>query len=243
VTAGESPYSPVQRQERLSVQVAEQISDLILSRELSTGERLPSERALCDQFGVSRTVIREAIRALEAKGLLESRGGSGTYVKALEAGDVSDSIGAYIVTQDHVVPHQKLMEVRRVLEVPVAALAAERAMEDDISKLQELVEAMECVLDVPAEFARLDLLFHVAVAEATGNELFKMLLDPFMDALYEGRRLASAIEGVPQEAVGLHRRLLEQIRAGDAEAAAEAMSEHLDQSTRVIKRGLEQAQR
>lgn len=241
MAADSNLYAPVRRQERLSVQVAAQIQDLILAKELTTGERLPSERDLCEQFGVSRTVVREAIRALEAKGLLESRGGSGTYVKALEAGDVSDSIGAYIVTQDDVVPHDKLMEVRRVLEVQVAALAAQRATGDDVQRLEALVEAMEDVTDSPEECARLDLEFHVAVARATGNELFEMLLDPFMGALYEGRRVASALEGVPEEAIGFHRQLLEQIKAGDPEAAAAAMSSHLDQSTRVIKEGLTKA--
>lgn len=233
-------YSPVKRQDRLSIQVANQIQDLILSKHLKVGDRLPPERELCQQFGVSRTVIREAIRALEAKGLLTSQGGSGTYVKGLQSEDVADSIGMYITTRDKPISHAKLMEVRRVLEVQIAALAAERATEESIEELDGLLARMDEAQDDPHAFAKFDLEFHVALAHATGNELFEILLDPFMDALYEARRLASKLPGVPEEAMGLHRDILAKVKAGDAEGAAQAMAVHLDQSNRVILRALKQ---
>jgi len=233
-------YSAVKRPERLSVQVANQIQNLILSKRLRVGDRLPPERELCEQFGVSRTVIREAIRALEAKGLLATQVGSGTYVKGLQCEDVADSIGMYIVTRNKSVSHSKLMEVRRVLEVQIAALAAERASEESISELEALLAKMDEAREDPHAFAKFDLEFHVALARATGNELLVILLDPLMDVLYEARRLASNLAGVPEEAMELHRHILNKVRAGDAEGAAEAMAVHLEQANRVILQALRQ---
>ena len=97
---------------------------------------------------------------------------------------------------------------------------------------------MENALDDPAAFAKYDLEFHIALARATGNELFVVLLDPFIDALYEGRRLASMSPGVPEEAIRLHHEILEKVRACDAEGAAQAMLQHLDQADRVTGQAL-----
>ncbi len=233
-------YSPVKRQDKLSAQVADQIQNLILSKRLKVGDRLPSERDLCEQFGVSRTVVREASRALEAKGLLMAQSGSGTYVKGIQSEDIVDSIGMYITTQDKPISHAKLMEVRRVLEVQIAALAAERATKESLDELDDLIARMDEARNDPRAFAKFDLEFHVALARATGNELFVILIDPFMDALYEARRLASNLPGVPEEALELHRSILEKVKAGDAEEAAQAMSVHLSQSNRVILQALKQ---
>jgi GntR family transcriptional repressor for pyruvate dehydrogenase complex len=132
------------------------------------------------------------------------------------------------------------MEVRRVLEVQIATLAAERATKESLDELDDLIAKMDEARDAPHAFAKFDLEFHVALARATGNELLVILLDPFMDALYEGRRLASSLAGVPEEAMELHRNILEKVKAGDGEGAAQAMSVHLDQSNRVILKALKQ---
>jgi GntR family transcriptional repressor for pyruvate dehydrogenase complex len=231
-------YSPVKRQRRFSSQVADQIQHLILNKRLNVGDKLPSERELCDEFGVSRTVVREAIRVLEAKGLLAAYDGSGTYVKSLESRDVASSIGLYIRTQEEPLSHEKLIEVRRVLEVPIAALVAERATEETCDELERLIAEMFAARHDPAAFARHDLEFHTALARATGNELFEILLDPFIDALYAVRRLVSTLEGIPEEAIQHHRNILECIRSGDPEKAEQAMSAHLDQSSRAIELAL-----
>jgi DNA-binding FadR family transcriptional regulator len=235
---GKQLYAPVKRQDKLSVQVANHIQDLILSGRLKVGDQLPPERDLCAQFGVSRTVIREAVRTLEAKGLLVSQSGSGTYVRGIQSEDVVDSIGMYIITQDKPISHAKLMEVRRVLEVQIAGLAAERATPESLEELDRLITKMDGARDDARAFAQFDLEFHVALARATGNELLQILLDPFMDALYEARRLASELPGVPEEAMAFHRDIREKVGAGDAQGAARAMSAHLDQSNRVILRAL-----
>ena len=167
-----------------------------------------------------------------------SHGGSGTYVKGIQSEDVADSIGMYFITQDSTISHVKLMEVRRVLEVQVAALAAKRATGATLVALERTVDRMARSRDDPHAFAEQDLEFHVTLARATGNELFVTLLDPFVDALYEGRRLACELPGVPEEAIKFHRDIMTQVKAGDADGAAGAMSAHLDQSDRVILRAL-----
>jgi GntR family transcriptional repressor for pyruvate dehydrogenase complex len=231
-------FEQIQRGEKLSVQVIEQIEEIILSGEIGPGQKLPPERELCRQFGVSRTVIREAVRVLEAKGLLSSKGGSGTYVRALEPGDVSSSLGMYLSTQRQSISYDDLMEVRRVLEVKIATLAADRATPEYIEKLNTLLAEMESVHHDPDAFAQYDLEFHVTLAQATGNEIFALLLDPFIDALYEARRLASKLEGVPEEAIRLHRNILDKVVAGDPKGAEEAMEIHLAQANRVTKQAI-----
>ncbi len=232
------PYTPVTRQNRLSIQVSDQLEGLILSKELKPGDRLPTERELSQRFSVSRTVIREAIRILEARRFVTTQGGSGTFVKDLEAKDVVQSLGIYISIKGKSVSYVQLMELRRIMEVQIAALAAERASKQAIQELSCLVKEMETATKDPAAFAKGDLDFHVALARATGNELLVMLLDPLMDVLYEARRVASELPGVPEEALRLHRNILRKVRARDAEGAARAMSKHLDQSCRVTLEGL-----
>jgi DNA-binding FadR family transcriptional regulator len=231
-------YSPVVRQVKLPVQVADQLQGMILAKHLRVGDRLPAERDLCEQFKVSRTVIREAIRILEAKGLLISLEGSGTYVRAIQSSDVIDSLGMYLATQNQEMPYTELMELRRVLETQIAALAAERASEEALAELSLLQQAFEASIGDWDSFAKLDLEFHMALARATGNSLFELILNPFMEPLYEGRRLASEIPGVAEEAIALHQQIMERVITGDSEGAAEAMLLHLEQSCRVTLQAL-----
>lgn len=224
----ETNFKHVQRQDRLSLQVAEQIENMILSGSLKLEEKLPPERDLCGTFGVSRTVIREAVRILEAKGLLLSQGGSGTDVKAPRSEDVSDSISRYLTTQGEFISHEDMMEVRRVLEVQTAALAAKRATEEALEDLEILIEKMDLSKNEPETFANYDLEFHVALAHATGNKLFALLLNPFMDAMYDSV-LASNQADPPDWTLEMHRKIYEEIRKQDPDGASDAMRHALAQ--------------
>jgi len=224
----ENSFKHVKRANRLSVQVAEQVEEFILSGKFSIGDKLPPERELCEQFGVSRTVVREAVRVLEAKGLLGSHGGSGTYVRALDADDVANSLGMYLTTRNDTASYEKIMEVRKVLEVQNAALAAERVTDEGILELEKSLSKMEDALDDPEKFAQFDLEFHIELARATGNELFVVILDPFMDVMYEAV-LAHNLPDPPDWTLRLHRRIFEKVKAGDSSGAAEAMASALDQ--------------
>jgi DNA-binding FadR family transcriptional regulator len=232
-------FIPVIRQSRLSAQVAEQIQSLILQNKLQVGDRLPAERELTEHFQVSRTVIREAIRILEAKGLLESLGGNGTFVRGINPKDVADSLGMYISTVGDAITHNDLMEVRYLFEIQIAKLAAERISPAGIQRLEEFLEGMCNTINDVDKFAQYDLEFHLELARATNNRLMEVLLDPLVDGLYEERRLASMLPGIAEEAIGLHSAILEKVKARDVDGAAQMMQQHLEQANRVITQALE----
>ncbi len=180
-------FEVIGREPRLSDKVAATIRDTILSGRLRSGDLLPSERELGEQFGVSRTVIREAIRALEANGLLEA-------------------------------------EVRAILEIVAARLAAERATAGDITRLELAVDQLARSLDDAEKAALADLEFRRAVAAATHNELLVDLLDCLREVPSPDHSELGDVDGSERAGVlEAHRRVLAALARGDAEAAQAAV--------------------
>ena len=151
-------------------QIADIIEDLILTSKLGPGDQLPSERDLAKLFGISRTPVREGIRLLEQRGLLEMKTGSGTYVLGIDANTVADSIERYCSLVG--CSHQDIMAVRKVLEPEIAATAAVRATQEDLTALRELVDTIEdtFLAGEMDEFAASDTGFHVSLAVASHND-------------------------------------------------------------------------
>jgi GntR family transcriptional repressor for pyruvate dehydrogenase complex len=219
-------FERVSREPRLSDKVADLLLETIHARGLQPGERLPSERELSEQFGVSRTVIREAVRALAAKGVIDVRTGSGLRVSAVEASAVSESMSLYMRGRDSV-DYPKVHEVRAMLEIQIAGLAAERASDDDIAELTEICDRMEVELaDVEAASLH-DVEFHRAIARATHNELYLLVLDSLGQALIEIRRENIAAGSGP-DALDSHRSILQAIAARDPVRARAEMLSHLE---------------
>jgi GntR family transcriptional repressor for pyruvate dehydrogenase complex len=218
-------FEQVAREPRLSDKVADMMLDTILSRRLRVGDRLPSERELGEQFGVSRTVVREAVRALVAKGVIEVRSGSGLRVAAVGADAVSESMSLFL--HGGGLDFGKVHEVRSVLEVHIAGLAAERAGAEDVARIRDVHERMlQDMGDVEAA-ARDDLEFHRRIARATHNELYLLLMDSIGSSLIDIRR-ENLGSGSAPETVEQHALVLERIEAGDPDGARAAMSAHLD---------------
>jgi GntR family transcriptional regulator, transcriptional repressor for pyruvate dehydrogenase complex len=218
-------FDQVKREPRLSDKVADMMLETILSNRLNVGDPLPSERELGDQFGVSRTVVREAVRALVAKGVIEVRSGSGLRVAAVNATAVSESMSLYL--RGGALDFEKVQEVRALLEVHLAGLAAERASEADVAALREIHRRMQ---DDTSDFdsaARDDLEFHRLIARATQNELFLLLLDSIGSSLIDIRRSNFASGSIPMT-LKQHEAILERIAAHDPEGAREAMHTHLE---------------
>ncbi|MBS1860774.1 MAG: FadR family transcriptional regulator [Actinobacteria bacterium] len=218
---------PVTRGPRLSDRVAELMLDTILSRQLQPGDPLPSERELGDQFGVSRTVIREAVRSLSAKGVVSSLPGRGLVVAALDPEDVSSSMSLYLRGQAGGIPYERIHEVRSALEVDLIGRAAERASEEDLEKLREAHERMGSTLDDLEGASQADVAFHRALAESTDNVLYLIMLDSIGDVLLDIRRRTL---GLPDDAPRGHKEhaaILAAVEAHDAERAREAMRAHL----------------
>jgi GntR family transcriptional repressor for pyruvate dehydrogenase complex len=218
-------FDQVQRQPKLSDKVAEMMLETILSRRLEPGDRLPSERELGEQFGVSRTVVREAVRALVAKGVIEVRSGSGLRVAAVDASAVRESMSLFL--RGATLDYEKVHEVRKMLEVHIAGLAAARSTDPDLRELIVACERMEAAIDDVEEASQLDLEFHRAIARATHNELYLVLMDSIGESLIEIRR-ANLAGGSARVTLDLHRSILDAITAHDVEGARMAMSEHLD---------------
>lgn len=218
-------FAAVAREPRLSDKVAEMMLETILSNRLNVGDRLPSERELGEQFGVSRTVVREAVRALVAKGVIEVRSGSGLRVAAVDADSVRESMSLFLRGGD--IDFEKVHEVRSLLEVHLAGLAAERATPEDVARLAEIhAQMVEESADVESA-ARDDLEFHRRIALATHNVLFLVLMDSIGSALIDIRRLNLGSGSTPMT-LSQHQAILDAVAAGDPATARVAMAAHLE---------------
>ena len=214
----------VTREPRLSDKIAEMMRQTIISRGLTVGTPLPSERELGEQFGVSRTVIREAVRALVAKGIVEVRSGSGLRVAAIDEETVSESLAWYI--RGSSVGYEQVHEIRSMIEVVMAGLAAERRTDAQLVVLREAHENLIAVIGDIEAAAAADLTFHDLIARATQNDLFAVILGSIANALIEVRRETLAA-GSGELTIADHQKIFDAIEAGDASGAREAMADHL----------------
>lgn len=236
MVAPADPFSSVSRALSLSDKVAEQLTEAILGKRLQAGERLPSERDLCDKFKVSRTVIREAVRSLAARGLLRVTSGRGVEVREIGSSNVADSMRLLVRGYDGL-DYSKVHEVRTAVEVQTAGLAAERAKPEDIARLRELCDEYARSLKVNdmVRASELDFQFHRELTRATDNQLLLAMLDSISDVLREVRTQVMAQPQIGEEGLQAHLRILKCVSSGKPEAARAAMSEHLAEAERVWK--------
>src|ERR1700730_12858535 len=180
IAAGTVGFEPIDRGLRLADKVTGALAHSIISGSLQPGDKLPSERELCEQFGVSRPVVREAVRSLIAKGLLADNPRRGHVVRALGRDTVTESLTLSLRGQR--LDYGKLMEARVVVEVENAGLAAQRASPEQVQALRDAAARLH--MGMSAEEAALaDVEFHRTIATATANEFFELLLDSIRDAL------------------------------------------------------------
>lgn len=225
---GKSVESKIRPIQKISIaeEIAKQIMDLISSGALRPGQRLPSERELCEHFDASRSSIREALRGLSIVGVLNARVGNGTSVAANGGKFMRRVMEWRMVTEKHDIDN--LLEVRLALEVMSAARAAKNATEEDLNELRELVAKMNACGTNEAQFARLDAEFHVVIAKASGNalilDLVSMIRSQLIRALTKALRSPNAILHSNKE----HAALLNSIESHDADASKSAMLAHLE---------------
>lgn len=231
-------FKTIQRSATLVHRVTGQVEQLIIKGELRPGDRLPPERELARQFGVSRTVVREAVRSLVAKGLLEVRPGSGTVVRSPSADAVAQSLMMFLRAGRPEFDCEKVLEIRRVLEVANAGFAAQRRTNEDLAEMERILRDASTLSYDRYRFAELDVAFHAAVARATHNELLSLLLDSVADILLTWRQFSFDVPGTPERAFVYHRAIYEQIQRGDAEGARRAMREHLVESEDTMRKAI-----
>src|SRR5271170_929933 len=213
---------------RLFEQIVQQVEDSILKGQLKPGDQLPAERDLAQRFGVSRTAVREAVKTLREKGLVEAFSGRGTFVTNGTSQAIRQSLDLMIrINQQD--GSANLAELRFVLEPEIAGLAASRIEEQLLSTMREAVATMERNLNDPDAYVEADLDFHLALAEAVGNPLILSLLDSIVGLLREQRSRIFNIDGGPERGRFHHKRILAAIEQRDPVAAREAMRGHLQQ--------------
>ncbi len=220
-------YLPVQN-ERLYEQIVGQIENRIMSGDLKVGDQLPPERELAEQFQVSRTAVREAVKTLREKGLIEIRVGRGTFVTNGTPVIMRQSLGLLMKFGSND-GFANLVEVREIMEPEIAALATPRMTDEFVAAMQEAYEVMEKAYDNPDLFIEADLDFHLALAEATQNPLIPALMDSIIDLLREERKRTAQVEGGMRRGQYHHRKILDAVINHDPQAARQAMKAHLEQ--------------
>lgn len=220
-------YKAVQTS-RLYEHIVRQIEESITRGVLKPGDQLPAERELAQQFGVSRTAVREAVRVLSEKGLVEAYSGRGTFVTNGTSQVIRQSLDLMIkIGQPDGSTH--LAEVREILEPGIAALAAIRAEESHISQLREAIDVMDRSRHDADAFIEGDLDFHLALAEAAGNPMILSLIDSIVGLLREQRLRTYYIGGGPERGQFHHKRILEAVEQHNPERAREMMQAHMMQ--------------
>jgi GntR family transcriptional regulator, transcriptional repressor for pyruvate dehydrogenase complex len=205
--------------------VVQHVRGLIERGELRPGDRLPAERELAVQLGVSRPSVRAGLRSLSAIGVLQTRHGAGTFIT--DGPPVLGSEPLSFLAALHGFTRDEMFEARRALEVGVAGLAAERANDEQIATIAEEVTGMFAALDDAQTFLIHDIRFHRSVAEASGNPILASLVEMVSALFYEQRRKTAQHGRDLKESAHLHRAIYHAIRAHDPKRASAAMSEHL----------------
>ncbi len=210
---------------RLYEEIIKQLIDLIKKGVLKPGDKLPTERDLAQQLNVSRTAIREALRSLETMGFIESRVGEGTFVKAITIDNIIDPFST-ILSQDKKLM-MELIEVRLLLEVEIAKLAARRINADKALNIKKAMENMEKEIKEGGIGLNGDNEFHNALAAAAGNTAMMKILNMCGDLLSSTRQATLEIPGQPEKSLEDHRKIYEAVKRGDEKAASKFMREHL----------------
>ena len=234
-------FTSLQRQ-NLSGQVVHQIGLSIMRHDFKPGDTLSSEPELSLQFNVSRPVMREALKILSAKGLIESRPKTGTKVRPRADWNILDPdvIGwLYEVGPDRSFL-DALCEVRLMFEPAAARLAAARAAEEEINTIEECYRRMEEGVNAPETYIPADLAFHAAICAAAHNEMLQKITETLTTSLHMSRVVTSRLPGANLAAMPLHWSVAEAIRKRDKQAAEETMRQLVILTTGDIQRALEQ---
>ncbi len=229
-------FTPI-RQSRASGEIVSQIERAIFGAELSAGDRLQSERELAEQFGVSRITVRDALRVLEARGLIRVKVGAmgGAFVADANTDRVAESISTMIKLKHMTI--SELAEARTIVEAATAQLAAQRADAAAVSRLQQAVDASRLLLREPITHADASMDFHVVLARGAKNEVLEATVEAYRQLL------VPAIRDLRDEKTGratqkAHEELVEAVRRRDGEGARDIMITHLADFEKRLRRSL-----
>lgn len=219
-----SPGGSDSNAKNLPEHIAHIMRSKIVAGELQAGDRFPTELELIEQYQVGRSTIRETVKLLKAENLIEIKHGVGTFISD-NPGQINDPLGLGYGDKNMLLA--SLMEARLLIEPEIACLAAERANEAGIHKLWGIIEKMEQG-SIPR--SELDIEFHTAIAECTGNSVLERLLPIINESIYEGYIKTANIPGSSERALDYHRKIYKAIAQGDGNLARLEQRAHLIQS-------------
>jgi DNA-binding FadR family transcriptional regulator len=219
----------------LSQAVSAAVLERIRTGEFAPGDRLPTEKVLMQEYGVGRNSVREAVQALVTLRIVEVRPGRGATVIGIEPEDALDAEMVSVLLKEEAV--EDLYAFRRLLEVEIAARAAEKATTKDIEEIEHRLRAFQLAFTEGAPVSRSDDEFHAAIARASHNAVYATMMDAVSGLIANARRLTERVPWATERAAVEHERLFAAIKAHDPVAAADAMRTHLDSAIKAIRIG------
>ncbi len=224
--------APIERRKTYEL-VADRLLELIAARHLQPGDPVPAERELVESYGVGRSSVREALRMLESRGLIEARG-NGSFAISEFRNPLTESLGLLISVDE--ADERELFEVRRILESETAALAAARREPEHLARMAAAIDDMERGLDNEEAYIAADVSFHLTIADACGNRLASHLMHAIRGQVQKALGTAFLVPGGPQRSLGQHREILEAIEARRPGEARWVMQEHIQRVEHELHR-------
>ena len=224
----ENVFTTLQNRESISSLIEQQIEKAILEKKYVAGSKLPSENELCEQFGVSRTSVREALGALEAQGIINIIKGKGMFVTKISSETVTNSLQKYLKFRGDRGYVMDLVHARQIIEPAISYYAALNHNDDDIERLKEDIKNLRDSSGDYLELANLDTMFHLNLARASRNRVMPLLLGPIHKLIPEVKSTVYAtVKDAKGSAVTWHQKILDAVISRDAPLARQAMEEHL----------------
>lgn len=220
------------RKTTLTADICRKMVSHLIRGDWRSGERIPAERELCQKLGVGRASLREALKALEIMGMIETRLGDGTYV--CKRSDFFSRPLLWAIAGSSEAEAHELVEARKLIEVELAGLAAERASAQDIQQMGVHLDRMESSVTNPRQFALEDVDFHIAIGQAGHNSILMNAIQLIRNLLQQWISNSLSVQGVSEKALAQHKRIFLAIAQKDTSAARGAMRKHLDDMAKPL---------
>ena len=217
------------RPQRFGEVVAEELVRALAQGEYAAGQRLPTEPQMQEDFGISRTVLREALKFVESRGMITIRQGRGAVVEPVDCWDLLDSVVLTAMLEHHPTPDafEQLMAVRGMIEPELTRLAAVRLGEDQLAELSRLLDQMASQLENSETFLQLDVAFHAVITRGAGNLIAQSIMTAIEQPLRVSRRLTNTIPRALAQAQEAHQSIFDRLTVHDGDGASQAMVDHL----------------
>ncbi len=226
----------IPRTKSVPERVLDEITRLVMDGVLKPGDRLPSESELAESFGVGRSSLREAMRALQLLGMVEVVQGKGTFLRGTHVLPLAIN-WTRLASTDLI---SQIMEARQIIEVAIAQFAAERATEEDFAAMRVAIEHAAEAEGDPDISGRASVDFHLALAEATHNKVLYLMYRTVRELYVETARRTQATPASMADRLRDHRRLLESVERRDPELAGQLMAEHIEKGKQFLARSQEE---